>query len=251
VAAQTARPGAVFQLLEWHRYCWTLERVFEQVGPPQVRMVSETDLTPLPISAVAASSAVAAGSIVLGRSGNGEPGCTRPETPACGPSGERLVIRVGGRFTAAARTSGEQQVACRILSHGPVLLAAAQAEAANATGGAAARVICSAAQQAAERARIETLRGAFGPVIGTAGIARAVIAFGSSGSSIATLEQVRSATDTLASAWVERANKRAPPQWVEPMLIGAAVIGAILECLGATAIAAEAESPGRPSSQAG
>jgi hypothetical protein len=158
---------------------------------------------------------------------------------------------VGARFTAAARTTGEQHVACRILSHGPVLLAAAQAEAANANGGAAARVIRSAAEQAAEHARIENLRGAFGPVIGTAGIARAVITFGSSGSSIATLDQVRSATDTLASAWVERTNEWAPHQWLEPMLIGAAVIGAILECLGATAIAAEAESPGRMPSQAG
>jgi hypothetical protein len=162
-----------------------------------------------------------------------------------------VVIRVGGRFTAAARTTGEQQVACRILSHGPILLAAAQAEAANANGGAAARVIRSAAEQAAERARVEILRGTFGPVIGTAGIARAVITFGSSGSSIATLDQVRSATETLASAWVERTNERALHQWVEPMLIGAAVIGAILECLGATAIAAEAESPGRMPSQAG
>jgi hypothetical protein len=161
------------------------------------------------------------------------------------PADESVVVRIGSKFTCVVRSEGERTVAIRIVSHAAVLLAASHAEAASATGGAAARVIRAAARQVAERARLEILRGLSCPVLGSAGIARAVIALGSSGGSKATVEQVNAATDTLGVAWVDRNNGRAEATWVEPTMIGAAVLGAILECLGASEIEAEAESLGQ------
>jgi hypothetical protein len=163
--------------------------------------------------------------------------------PGADPAEHQVVVRVGARFTTVVRTADDRPVASRILSHGPVLLAASQAEAANASGGAAARLIRSAARQIAERVRIEALGGTICPVIGTTGVARAVITFGSSGASRATLDQLHAATDTLGVAWVARKKYGKSHQGVEPMLIGSAVLGAILESLGATEIVAEAESP--------
>ena len=166
---------------------------------------------------------------------------TLVEVPA---ADESVVVRIGSKFTSVVRSEGERAVAIRVVSHAAVVLAASQAEAASASGGAAARVIRAAARQVAERARLEILRGLGCPVLGSAGIARAVIALGSSGGSKATVEQVNAATDTLGVAWVDRNNRSAEATWVEPIMIGAAMLGAILECLGASEIEAEAESMG-------
>jgi hypothetical protein len=161
------------------------------------------------------------------------------------PAAHSVVLRIGVKFTTAVHTDGERLVALRIVNHGAVLLAASQAEAASATGGAAARVIRAAARQVAERARLEVLRGITCPVVGAVGIARAVIDLGSSGGSKATLDQVHDATDTLGLAWVDRKKDPASRTLVEPMMIGSAVLGAILECLGACEIEAEAEASGQ------
>jgi hypothetical protein len=135
-------------------------------------------------------------------------------------------------------------MAFRLLGHGPVMLAASQAAAASASGTAAARVVRAAAEQVAERGRLETLLGATCPIVGTAGIARAVITLGSTGGSKATLEQIHTATDTLGMNWAERKRPgRLQQGWIEPMLVGAAVLGAVLARLGATEIIAEAEAP--------
>lgn len=168
-------------------------------------------------------------------------------TLAGAPPAERsVVIRIGAKFTTAVRTEAERVVALRIISHGAVLLAASQAAAASASGSAAARVVRAAARQVAERAQLDILRGLDRPVIGAAGIARAVIDLGSSGGSRATLEQVHEATDTLGVAWVAEQKDPGSRTSTGSMMIGAAVLGAILEHLGACEIEAEPESPQRP-----
>src|SRR5262249_39724087 len=109
-------------------------------------------------------------------------------------TGQSLLIRVGAKYTMAVRADGDRVMGFRIVNHGPVMLAALQAAAASASGAAAARVVRAAAEQVAERARLETLLGATGPVVGTAGIARAIITLGSVGGSRASLDQIHAAT---------------------------------------------------------
>jgi hypothetical protein len=163
-------------------------------------------------------------------------------TPATGQS---LFIRVGARHTTAVRADVDRMVAYRILNHGPVILAASQAAAASASGTATARVVRAAAEQVAERGRLDTLFGTACPVVGTAGIARAVITLGAAGRSKATLDQIHAATETLGMNWAEgrRRGRFQQEGLVEPMLVGAAVLGAILARLGAPEIVAEAETP--------
>jgi hypothetical protein len=165
-------------------------------------------------------------------------------TSAVTAAGQTLVIRVGARYTTAVRADADRMMAYRVLNHGPVMLAASQAAAASASGTATARVIRAAAEQVAERGRLETLFGTACPVIGTAGIARAVITLGAAGRSRATLDQINAAIETLGMNWVEGRRRGAFQEaLVEPMLVGAAVLGAILARLGATEILAEAEAP--------
>ena len=159
-------------------------------------------------------------------------------------AGQSLRIRVGPRHTTAVRADAERLMAFRILSHGPVMLAASQAAAASASGAAAARVVRAAAEQVAERGRLETLLGTPCPIVGTAGIARAVITLGSAGGSRATLDQIHAATNTLGVNWADgKRSGRLQQGWIEPMLVGAAMLGAILVRLGAMEILAETEAP--------
>lgn len=173
-----------------------------------------------------------------------EPRPASPMALAAAPlTGPALLIGVGSRVTTVVRAPGDDPSGLRIIRHGPVALAASQAEAARASAGAVARVIRAAAQQVAERARLEVWRGLACPVLGTAGAARAVIRLGAAGRSRATLEQVRAATETLAETWVAAKKDGCPQAWVEPMMVGSAVLGAVLEELGATEIAIEGEAP--------
>jgi hypothetical protein len=158
--------------------------------------------------------------------------------------GQSLLIRIGTRYTTAARADGRRMVGFRIVSHVPVMLAASQAAAAGASGGAAARVLRAAAEQIAERARLETLLGAACPVVvGTAGIARAVITLGSAGGHKASVKQIQAATDVLGIEWVDGRGAGRSQDWIEPMMVGAAVLGAVLERLGAREILAEVGDP--------
>src|SRR4051794_34719746 len=118
-------------------------------------------------------------------------------------TGRSVVIHVATRFTTAVRADGDRLIAVRIVSHGAVRLAASHAEAASANGVAAARVLRAAANQVAERARLEKLADTTCAVVGTAGIARAVITLGSDGGSKATLDQVHAATEKLGVSWLE------------------------------------------------
>jgi hypothetical protein len=159
-------------------------------------------------------------------------------------SRESLLLRVGVQHTTAMRTDTGQTLAYRIISHTPALLAAAQAAAARASGTAAARVIRAAAEQVVDRARLESLFVAGCPVIATPGIACAVITL--AGGARATIDQIQIATDRLGIDWVRQQNE-APDRPnggpVESMLIGAAVLGAILTRLGVDEILAEAQVP--------
>src|SRR4051794_16786140 len=90
------------------------------------------------------------------------PFCTS-EAPVPEPS---IQVRVGARFTRAVHSVDGRQVVFRVLPLSPVLLAAAQGEAARASGVAASRLVRAAARQVAERAGLESLVGLECPVVG-------------------------------------------------------------------------------------
>ncbi|HVZ73598.1 MAG TPA: hypothetical protein VHJ20_14565 [Polyangia bacterium] len=142
------------------------------------------------------------------------------------------------RFTTVVRVERGAPPVLRLLRHGPVSLAMSQATAAHANGGAVARMLRSAAQQVVERARLDDLPMRGLAVSGTADIARAVVTLAGGGRSVATLAEVRTATETLATSWVEAADA-AGAAWIQPMLIGAAVLGELLAALGAHEITLE------------
>ena len=168
--------------------------------------------------------------------------------PAGAPS---LLVRVGTRSTIAVRSVGNRLVGFGVVSHGPAMLAASQAEAARASGAAAARMLRVAAEQVAERARLERLLGILCPVQGTAGIARAVITLASSGSSKATLSELYAATETLAASWVDGKRNGRLQSWIESLMVGSAVLAATLDRLGAREILAQMESPLGPTQRNG
>ena len=154
---------------------------------------------------------------------------------------QSLVLHVGAKLTTATRSGPGEDVAMRVIRHGPVMLAASQARAAKAAGIAAARVVRAAARQVVERAQLDPFLGGPCPVLVSSGIARAVITLGSSGQSRATVEEIHGATDALAETWVQAKAGEKPDPWAEPMMVGAAVLGAILDWVGATDVAAAAE----------
>jgi hypothetical protein len=169
------------------------------------------------------------------------------EVPGRPLNGEpRLVFRIGARFTTLARSNGDRVVASRVVSHAPVLLAASQAAAASASGSATARVIRSAARQVVERKHFHSSWRAGNRVLGAAGVAQALVTLSAAGGPKATLIQIQQATDKLGAVWVDE-NKTSPSQgWVEPMLVGAAMLEALLERLGASEIEVEPEVPRPP-----
>ena len=154
-----------------------------------------------------------------------------------------VVLRIGTRFTTAAHSLGGRVIASRVVSHGPVLLAISQATAANASGAATARVIRSAARQMAERRRLQGFSEAGCRVVGGTGLARAVVILGAAGESRATLAQIRQATEKLGGAWADEKGADASRSWIRPMMVAAAMLESLLECLGATEIEAESEVP--------
>ena len=162
------------------------------------------------------------------------------EAPVPEPS---IKIRVGSRFTRAVHASDDRLITSRVLPHSPVLLAASQAEAAHASGAAAARLVRAAARQVAERAGLESLALVACPVIGVGGIAREVITLGAGGRTAVTIAELQSTTETLAVAWVTGQRGRPFRGWVDPVLIGAAVLEATLEFLDVDRIAAEESRP--------
>ena len=169
------------------------------------------------------------------------------EVPGHPLNGEpKLVFRIGARFTTLTRSSGGRVVASGVVSHAPLLLAASQASAASASGSATARVIRSAARQVVERKHFHSFWRAGSRVLGAAGVARALVTLSAAGGRKATLVQIQQATDKLGAVWVDE-KKASPSQgWVEPMMVGAAMLEALLERLGASEIEVEPEAPRPP-----
>ena|SRR5579863_4089006 len=168
---------------------------------------------------------------------NTVPDIPEPADPAS------VVLRIGARFTTAARTSGDRIVASRVVSHGAILLAASQAAAAGASGAATARVIRSAAQQVAHSKPFGTSWQAGGRVLGAAGVASALVALSASGGSSATVRQIREVTDRLGACWADEKRSGPSQPWIQPMLVGGAMLEALLELLGASEIEVEADLP--------
>jgi hypothetical protein len=154
-----------------------------------------------------------------------------------------VVFRIGARFTSVARSNGDRVLASRIVSHAPVLLAASQAAAASASGSATARVIRSAAQQVVERKQLQSIWRTGNRVLGAAGVARALVTLSAAGGSKATLDQIRQATNKLGAVWVDEKKENPSQSWSEPMMVGAAMLEALLESLGASEIEVEPPVP--------
>ena len=159
------------------------------------------------------------------------------------PPGQALIITVAANFSTVVRSVANEPLALRMVRHGAVALAASHAAAANANGAAVAQLIRAAAAQVVERARLDLLRGSDCPVLGSAGISRAVIKLGASGRSRATLDQVRGATEALAETWAAELRTNRPQSGIEALMIGAAVLEAVLEGIGAREIVTEDETP--------
>jgi len=154
-----------------------------------------------------------------------------------------IQIHIGSRYTRVVHAVDHRLVAPRALPHSPVLLAAAQAEAARASGAAASRLVRATARQVAEQAGLESL--VLGcPVIGVGSIARAVIARAGDGCSSVTTAQLQATTQMLAVAWVARQRGMPFQRLVDPILIGAAILEATLEFLEADRITAMGSSDG-------
>jgi hypothetical protein len=149
-----------------------------------------------------------------------------------------LSISIGPRLTTV---TGED-VPPRLVRHGAVELAVSQAYAANAKAAAVARVVRAAARQVVEHARLAPMAERRGPVVGTEGMARAVITFGALGRGSATVDQLRVATETFADSWVTSTKEGRTAVGVQYMMVGSAVLGAILEQLGVPEIFLEPRS---------
>jgi hypothetical protein len=160
------------------------------------------------------------------------------------------LIGVGLKFTTVDRVGGTDRASIKIVRHGPVELAASQAAAANANAGAVARVIRAAAEQVADRARLEDLRPLSGLTLG-GGAAGSVIMLGADGRSRATAGEVRAATDMLAATWLAARKQNQPCTAVESMMIGAAVLGAVLDQLAVAEIVIDGEGAGARTNPAG
>jgi len=167
----------------------------------------------------------------------------RPARAPGAPPREVLIVNVGSQYSTVVRSVEHQPLALRMVRHGAVSLAAAHAAAANASGAAVVQLIRAAAGQVAERARLDLLRGSECPVVGSAGISGAVIKLGAAGRSRATLDQVRGATETLAETWLAELRANRPQAGIETMMIGAAVLEAVLDGIGASEIVVDDETP--------
>jgi hypothetical protein len=153
---------------------------------------------------------------------------------------------VGARLSTIVPAKEETPAVLRLIRHGPVALAASQAAAASASPGAVARVLGAAAEQVIDRARLDELRGHAGPVRGTEGLAWSVVALAAPGRSRATLAELRATTEALAANWIAaRLEQRAQPR-VETLMIGSAVLAAIVDCLGVGEIWIEPAEPPPP-----
>jgi hypothetical protein len=151
----------------------------------------------------------------------------------------RCAISIGPRLTTVSLPDGGAD-RLRIIKHGAVGLAISQAVAASGSAGAIARVVRAAAQQVVERANLQALRPGRCGVVGTEGMAKAVITFGGGGRTTTNIAQLRSATEAFASSWVSTSREGRPSIGIEHMLISSAVLAAVLEALGAGEISAEA-----------
>jgi hypothetical protein len=159
--------------------------------------------------------------------------------PVAGPI--MLCVSIGPNLTTVGSASTSEDL--RFVRHGAVALAVSQAAAARANSGAVARVVRAAAQQVIERARLDELRATAETIVGSEAMAKAVITFGASGRTSATIGEVRAATETFAESWVSSTREGRPSLGVQYLMIGSAVLAAILEALAIDEIFVEGSVP--------
>jgi hypothetical protein len=156
-------------------------------------------------------------------------------TPA---SKRSLVVRVGERYTTVVFATGSQPAVLWNLDHGRAMVAAAQAAAANASGPDTAGTIRAAAADTVAGSRLRLVRGASSRVIGISNMAHVIVTLAAEGESSATAGQLRGATDTLAETWAEGRTRAFPRGWVGAIMIGAALLEAVIACVGALEVSA-------------
>jgi hypothetical protein len=158
------------------------------------------------------------------------------------PSGRFLLVSVGEGFTTAVFALGAEAIVFWNVSHAALVATAVEAEASNTSGRDAVSLLRAVALESMQRSRLGLLGGDRCQIVGASRIARAVITLAAEGGSAATPDQVRNATDTLAETWAEGRLLGFPRARVRAMLVGAAVLEAVVGVLGGEPISATAEA---------
>jgi hypothetical protein len=143
-------------------------------------------------------------------------------------SSRALLLAVGETMTTAVFALGRKPIVLWRVPHDTIARARALPD------------VRAAATAAVGRARLAVVRGAGCEVVGASWIARVVVTLAATGAREATLDDVRLATDLLASAATETHARRRERLWIRPALVGAAVIEATMIEIGAARIVTKA-----------
>jgi hypothetical protein len=147
-----------------------------------------------------------------------------------------LVIRIGERFTTVVFATGSQPAVFWNLDHSAVMISAAQSAAANATAAHTADGLRAAAAAAIAGSRLRLVRGTPCRILAISNMASAIITLAAEGGGSATPTQLRAATDTLVDSWTDGRVRGFPRGWVGVIMVGAAVLEAIMVGVGAELI---------------
>lgn len=147
-------------------------------------------------------------------------------------SARSLVVRVGETFTTVVYAVGGQPTVVWNISHSAAVVAANEAVEAHASEEDATFRIREVTHQTVGRARLGLLRGSNCRVVAASRIARAVITLAAEGGNVATAEQIRAATETLSETWAEDQIGGLPGGGVGALLVGAAVLEALVDAVG-------------------
>jgi hypothetical protein len=153
-----------------------------------------------------------------------------------------LVIHVGEGLTTAMFALGEQPTAFWHVGHESLMATVTQAAASQVSGPDAARLVRAVAHQAVECARLGALQKSRCRLVGASGIVRTVVTLAAEGRSIATSEEIRGATNTLAETWAEGRIGGFASGWVRAILIGAAILEGVIDVVGTGEITAITEA---------
>ena len=149
-----------------------------------------------------------------------------------------LVLGSGVKWTSVVLVRGSQPSVRWNIDHSPplgVLVARTMATEMN------ARCISDAIRAAAigvvATSRLGPATGSSCCVVGRFDLACAIVTLAGNGKRRASAEQICRATDSFADAWVEALSRGSSAGWYSALMVGAAVMEAVVGCVGAGEIA--------------